>query len=127
MGDESNMGTDEFWREPRTVDQVGCSACGETHEMDYYPVAHPPDVGEKEIGAFINPDTRIIASGVCPETEEVVLVYSEGWETKEGFTRERVCECATGAPSDTDDRFCSECGAVLPGEERAAGMEIDDD
>lgn len=104
--------TDAYWNEPRTVTQKGCAACDGEHEMDYYPAKHPPDVGAVRVGVYENPDARILAAGVCPNTETVVFVYSEGFETD--WNDDDVCPCDTPQPADEDPRFCSGCRAVLP-------------
>lgn len=114
MPEEPERHTDEYWQEPRTVEQVGCAACGDDHEMDYYPSEHPPEVGAVDIGVYHNPDARILAAGVCPNTETLVFVYSEGFELSAGFTDEETCDCQDSMESKFDERFCGTCGAVLP-------------
>lgn len=78
--DEPEPGTNEYYQVPREVTQKECAACGKDHLMTYYPAAHPPNVGYKEIRGYRHQDADIIAAGICPNAEEVVFVYSEGWE-----------------------------------------------
>lgn len=70
------------WTEKRSVTQKDCSACGETHEIDYYPLRDAPlHVGEKTINDHVG-DCYLLSVGLCPEADRLVHIYAtkDGWE-----------------------------------------------
>lgn len=110
-----NPAKDDYWNVPRKDKTSDCPACGLTHELDYYPLNEAVVVGTTEShGAFVHPDPRIIAAGICENDESVVLIYGEGWELKDGYSVEEPCRCSTGAPDEGDERFCGKCKQPLP-------------